>query len=191
MIDINNIRDMINSKKVFNYNIMLIGFMGAGKTTVSKHLSKMLGMNCIEMDEHLKSEQGMSISDIFEKYGEDHFRDIESKAIEDLKKKSGTIVSCGGGIALRRRNIDAMRSQGKIVLLTATSQTTLDRVKESDERPILNGNMNVEFIESLMEARKEKYLASADIHVDTNKKSVEEVCEEIVEKLIDLEKLFL
>jgi len=187
-MDINNIRDMIKSKEVFDYNIMLIGFMGAGKTTVSKHLSKILGMNCIEIDEYIKNEQGMSISGIFDKYGEDHFRDLESKAIEDLKKKSGNIVSCGGGVALRSRNIDAMRSQGKIILLTANSQTTLDRVKESDERPILNGNMNVDFIESLMVARKEKYLASADIIVDTNKKSVEEVCKEIVEKLIDLEK---
>lgn len=185
-MELKRIREMIKSEEIFNYNIMLIGFMGSGKTTVSKKLSEMLEMKCIEIDEYIKKEQGMPISDIFEKFGEKHFRDLESKAIENLKKSTGNIVSCGGGVVLRSRNIEAMKSQGKNVLLMASPKTLLDRVKGSDERPILNGNMDVDFIESLMKKRQEKYLDLADIIVDTDKKSVEEVCEEIIKKLIKL-----
>lgn len=187
MIDINNLKKMIENKEVLNYNIMLIGFMGAGKTTVSKKLADKLGLNCIEIDDKIEKDQGIAISEIFSKYGEDKFRDLESQAIEDLKYNKGNIVSCGGGVVLREKNVKSMRENGKTVLLTASPETTLSRVKDSNDRPILNGNMNVDFIENLMENRREKYLESADIIVDTNNKTVDEVCMDIIEKIVELE----
>ena len=138
-------------------NIFLIGFMGTGKSTVSKELKKMLSMECMEMDDMIVERQGMPISEIFEKYGEDYFRDIESGLLVELKEKNNVIVSCGGGVVLRRENIGHMKDSGRVVLLSATPQTVYDRVKNTTSRPVLNGNMNVGYIGELMEKRREKY----------------------------------
>ena len=87
------------------------------------------------------------------------------------------------GIVLRDENIDLMKKQGKIVLLTASPQTIYERVKSSTERPILNNNMNVEFISSLMKKREEKYLKTADIIINTDDKNIKEVSDEIIKNL--------
>ena len=84
---------------------------------------------------------------------------------------------------MRERNVVEMKKNGKVVLLKANPETILDRVKDSDERPLLNGNKNVDFIGKLMEARREKYEAAADIVVETDGKSVLEICEEMIQKL--------
>ncbi|MCI8876765.1 MAG: shikimate kinase [Lachnospiraceae bacterium] len=164
-------------------NIFLIGFMGTGKSTVSKELKKMLSMECMEMDDMIVERQGMPISDIFEKYGEDYFRDIESGLLVELKEKNNVIVSCGGGVVLRRENIGHMKDSGRVVLLSATPQTVYDRVKNTTSRPVLNGNMNVGYIGELMEKRREKYEKAADIVIVTDGKSTKEVCREIVDAL--------
>lgn len=168
-------------EKLTNH-IFLIGFMGTGKSTIAKELSTRLGVKRLEMDQMIVEEQGMPISDIFEKYGEDHFRDIETRTLVDLKSKEPAIVSCGGGIVVRSENIDHMKASGKVVLLAAEPQTIYERVKDSTDRPILNGNMNVEYIRELMEKRREKYQAAADIVIATDGKSVQAICEEILQK---------
>lgn len=165
------------------YNIFLVGFMGAGKTTVSKYLSSMLSIERVEVDELIIKKEGMSVNSIFEEYGEEYFRNCESSTLIELEKRNQLVVSCGGGIVLREENIASMKKNGRVVLLTATPETTLERLKDSDERPILRNNMNVEFIAGLMEKRREKYLKAADIIVETDGKTVPEVCEEIARKL--------
>ena len=110
----------------------------------------------------------MSISDIFETYGEEYFRNMETNLLIEMQEKKNVIISCGGGVAMRERNVAEMKKNGRVVLLTAHPQTILDRVKDSDDRPLLNGHKNVEYIEQLMEARREKYEAAADIVVDTD-----------------------
>ncbi len=164
----------------FEGNIFLIGFMGAGKSTVSACFAKKYGMTRVEMDQMIVEQQGMAISDIFEKYGESYFRDLESRLLLDLKSSSKTVVSCGGGVVVRKENIACMKESGRVVLLTASPETILERVRDNMDRPILNGNMNVEFISELMEKRREKYLAAADLVVATDGKSVEEICGEIL-----------
>lgn len=161
-------------------NIFLIGFMGSGKSTIAKVLSEELGVEQIEMDEMIVQEQGMPITEIFEKYGEEHFRDIETDLVRRLQEKDGVVVSCGGGAVLREENRELMKAAGAIVLLTAKPETILERVKNSTNRPILNGNMNVEYISGLMEKRRACYEAAADITVETDGKSREEICEEIL-----------
>lgn len=164
-------------------NVFLIGFMGAGKSTIAKKLREDLQMELVEMDARIVEEQGMSINDIFAQYGEDHFRDIESQLIVTLGEEGNTIVSCGGGVVVRPQNVKYMKKSGKVVFLSATPETIYDRVKNSTERPILNGHMNVEYIAELMEKRRALYEAAADIKIDTDQKSREEICKEIIDKL--------
>lgn len=170
-------------KKTVDYNIYLIGFMGAGKSTIARTLVREQGCSLVEMDERIVEEQGMSINEIFEKYGEDHFRDIESRLVEDLGKKRGMVVSCGGGVVVRKENVQNMKSSGKIVFLTATPETVYERVKNSTDRPILNGHMNVEYIAGLMEKRRALYEEAADLTIATDGKTRDEICREILEKL--------
>lgn len=174
-------------KDLITFHIMLIGFMGAGKSTVSSYLSKQLNMEEVDTDSLIVKKEGKKIPQIFEEKGEKYFRDCESSILIDLQKRNNLIVSCGGGIVLREENVWNMKKQGRIVLLTATPQTIYERVKDSKERPILNDNMNAEFIAQLMEKRQDKYLAAADIIVATDQKTVEQICDEIIEKLIRLE----
>ena len=177
----------IQAKSLFSYNIMLIGFMGAGKSTVSNYLSRLLEMEEVETDGLIVEKEGISIPQIFETYGEEYFRNCESNTLIELQKRQQTIVSCGGGIVLREQNVDLMKKHGRIVLLTANPETILERVKDSDERPILNNNMNTTFISELMEKRRDKYLQAADVIVETDGKTVHQICEELIGKLIAME----
>lgn len=163
-------------------NIMLIGFMGAGKTTVSKELAKLTGKKEVDMDAYIVEREGCSINDIFEKHGEAYFRELETKYLKEVQKNKGAIVSCGGGLVLKDENVELMKENGVIVLLTATPQTILLRVQNSKDRPILNGNMNVEFITELMNKRKDRYMSVADVTVETDGRAVRAVAEEILEK---------
>ncbi len=166
-----------------NKNIFLIGFMGCGKSTMARFLSEDLGKELVEMDERLVEEAGMSINEIFEKYGEDYFRDLETKLIEDIAKKGGTIVSCGGGAALREENRRAMKKNGLVIYLCATPETIYERVRHSTNRPLLNGNMNVEYITSLMEKRLAVYEEAADIIISVDGKEKKQVLSIIKEKI--------
>ena len=177
----------IQSRNLFNYNIFLIGFMGAGKSTISDYLKNVLAMDVVEMDQCIVERQGMSISDIFETYGEEYFRELETNLLIEMQEKKNVIISCGGGVAMRERNVAEMKKNGRVVLLTAHPQTILDRVKDSDDRPLLNGHKNVEYIEQLMEARREKYEAAADIVVDTDNKTVLQICEDLIQKLLEMD----
>ncbi len=167
----------------FDYNIFLIGFMGAGKSTAAKELEKRLDMRYAEMDQLIAEEEGMSIPAIFEKHGESYFRDLESRMLQALQKEKGIIVSCGGGIVVREENKNHMKESGRVVLLTATPETVYERVKDSNERPILNQNMSVEYIAALQEKRRALYEAAADVTVATDGKSPAEISEEIIERL--------
>ena len=164
-------------------NILLIGFMGAGKTTVSRELSRMTGMKEIDMDAYIVQKEGMAITDIFDKFGEEYFRKKETECLIEIMKENNCIVSCGGGVVVKDENVEIMKNGGRIVLLTATPETTLERVKNSTDRPILNGNMNVEFISNLMDKRRECYLSVADVIVPTDNKMVSKICKEILEKI--------
>ena len=161
-------------------NIFLIGFMGSGKSTIARLLSERMGVTQVEMDEVIVQEQGMPITEIFEKYGEEHFRDIEADLVRRLQAQDGVVVSCGGGAVLREENRRIMKESGVIVWLAADPETILERVKHSSERPVLNGNMNLEYITGLMEKRRACYEAAADFVVSTDGKKREEICEEIL-----------
>lgn len=164
-------------------NIMLIGFMGTGKSTVASCLCEIYGMDLVEMDELIATREGMGIPDIFAKHGEAYFRDLETNLVIELQSEANKVVSCGGGVVLRECNVKEMKKNGCVVLLTAKPETVLERVKDDDNRPLLRGNKNVEFISEMMEKRREKYEAAADVVISTDDKDVKAICKEIIEKV--------
>lgn len=177
----------IQARKLFDYNIVLIGFMGAGKTTISDYLSVAFAMDIVEMDQVIAEREEMSIPDIFATYGEEYFRNLETELLIEMQNQKNTVISCGGGVAMRERNVAEMKKNGKVILLTASPETIYERVKDSNDRPVLNGRKNVKGISELMEQRREKYEAAADIVVNTDGKTVLQVCEDLVQQLIDAE----
>ena len=170
----------IQARKLFDYNIVLIGFMGAGKSTISDFLRTVFAMEVVEMDQIIAEREGMSISDIFETYGEEYFRNLETELLIEMQSRKNVVISCGGGVPMRERNVVEMKKNGRVVLLTAKPETILNRVKD---RPLLEGNKNVDFIADLMEKRREKYEAASDIVIETDGKDKLEICEELVHSL--------
>lgn len=163
-------------------HIFLIGFMGCGKTTNAARLAQMTGTERVEMDEEIVKSENMAITDIFKEKGEPYFRDLETNLIESFQRRTPAVISCGGGAVMRPENVELMKKSGRIVLLTAAPETIYDRIKDSTDRPVLNGNMRVSYIRELMEKRRPAYEAAADIVVATDKKTAEEICREILEK---------
>ena len=157
--------------------------MGCGKSTNALRLSELTGAELLEMDEEIVKSQGMEISEIFKRYGEPYFRDLETELIRSLKDKRPAIVSCGGGAVLRPENAAAMRESGTVVLLTAEPETVWDRIRDRTDRPLLAGNMNIGYIAEMMEGRRERYEAAADLTVSTDKKTVDAICAEILARI--------
>lgn len=175
----------IQARKLFDYNIVLIGFMGAGKTTISEYLSTMFAMKVVEMDQIIAEREQMSIPDIFETYGEEYFRNRETELLVEMQSERNAVISCGGGVAMRDRNVQEMKKNGKVILLTASPEEIYNRVKDTEDRPVLNGRKNVRGISELMEQRRGKYEAAADIVIHTDNKTVLQICEEIVQRLTE------
>jgi len=165
-----------------NGHIFLIGFMGCGKSTNAAKLAEKTGVRQMEMDEEIVKDQRMTVSKIFEVYGESCFRDLETKLLIKLQDEPPMVVSCGGGLVLREENVRLMKKMGTIVLLTASPQTIYERVKNSTKRPILNGNINLAYITELMEKRRSYYEQAADTVISTDDKTAEAICGEILEK---------
>ena len=161
-------------------HIFLIGFMGCGKSTNAACLAEMTGAKQVEMDQMIVENEGMAIADIFKEKGEAYFRELETDLIKSFAGVKPAVISCGGGAVLKEENVRFMKECGRIVLLTAEPETIYERVKDSTERPVLNGNMNVGYIEELMEKRRPKYEAAADVTIATDGKTSEEICEEIL-----------
>ena len=175
--------DEIRREKMPKKQIYLTGFMGTGKSTILNSLHEKCGFQKVELDEQIAAEEGMSIPHIFQEKGESYFRSLETELVKRISRMDRVVVSCGGGTVMRQCNVDIMKESGIIVLLTATPQTVYNRVKGSHNRPLLEQNMNPEYIASLMEERRSRYESAADITVKTDDRSSQEICAEIMEKI--------
>lgn len=165
-------------------HIFLIGFMGVGKTSTSHQLSKKLGVKEVDTDAMVVEQEGKAIADIFEEQGEKYFRTLETKTLDILAEYSPCVVSCGGGMAMREENVAKMKKYGTVVFLTATPETIYEHVKNSKDRPLLNGNMNIPYIKQLMEAREPKYMQTSDVEIKTDGLTPSQVADCIIEKVI-------
>ena len=164
-------------------NIFLIGFMGSGKTSVSAAMGRLYGKNVIEIDDQIVAREGRSVKQIFEESGEEYFRNCETELLCEITLRSNAIVSCGGGIVLRPQNVKLMKENGVIVLLEAEAGTIYGRVKDENVRPILNGNMSVEYIQELKQKRAHTYQHAADLVIRTDRKTIEQVAGEVYESV--------
>ena len=161
-------------------NVFLIGFMGCGKSTISKMLSEKLGLKMVDSDEYIENEQNMKISDMFKKYGEVDFRKCDTEFLAGLSSSEGYIVACGGGMAVNEKNVSLMKQKGTVIMLTATAETIFERVRRSTHRPLLNGNMNIDYIRKLMNERTPAYTNACDHMISTDNKSPFVIADEII-----------
>ncbi len=164
-------------------NIFLIGFMGVGKTSVAEQLSRMTGRKNVDMDQMIAEQQKLSIPEIFAQYGEEYFRKLETNLLKELPLVDQGIISCGGGVVMKEHNVSEMKKKGTVILLTATPDTIYQRLKADEGRPLLKGRNHIEGISELMEVRRERYEAAADVVIATDYKAVEEICKEIINKI--------
>ncbi len=169
--------------KTLEEHIFLIGFMGVGKTSTSRELSRLLQAEEVDTDAAIVAQEGMAVNEIFAEKGEEYFRQAETDLIDKLRDREPCIVSCGGGMVLREMNVQKMKEQGRIYLLTARPETIYEHVKDSTDRPLLNGNMNVPYIAELMKAREPKYHAAADVVIETDGCTPSEVAKKLISLL--------
>jgi shikimate kinase len=161
-------------------HVFLIGFMGAGKTTVSRLVSEALRRPCIDLDERIESTTGRSVREIFEDVGEEAFRQLESAELASLSDLDSSIVACGGGIVVRDDNRSLLKRMGLVVYLKVSAGETLARVGADGTRPLLSGPGGVIAATRLLEARESLYSAVADVTVDTVGRTPDEVAADVV-----------
>ena len=150
-------------------SIVLIGFMGSGKTTVGRELHQRLGYPLVDMDQLLEKRAGKSIARIFADEGEEHFRDLETDLLEELALPDAPrrIISTGGGVVGRERNRMLLRQLGYVVWLQAPMSVILERTSKNRDRPLLHTDDPAERIRTLMDHRQPLYAATAHLTVDT------------------------
>jgi shikimate kinase len=163
-------------------SIVLIGMMGAGKSSVGQCLQRRTGLACIETDEIVATKVGLSIPEIFSEYGEDQFRQTETAALRGLAAGQQAIIVTGGGIVLRQENVDLLRRLGTIVWLEADEATLFKRALRSGNRPLLQTENPRKAFSQMLQARRPLYAKLADIRINTSVLTDEEVAVAILSK---------
>lgn len=159
-------------------NIVLCGMMGSGKTTVARVLENIYGFSVVDTDEIIVRRHG-EINAIFRDLGEQAFRDIESQTVKEVSALDGYVISLGGGVVLRRSNVEELKKNGKIFYLRTRAETVIARVKGDSSRPLLQGNLE-ERVHAILKDRSKVYEEAADVVIDTDDKSPEEIADIIV-----------
>ena len=162
-------------------NLVLLGFMGTGKSAVGRRVAALAGASFFEMDAELEQRAGKPISRIFSEDGEPAFRAMESRLAEEWGRKEGAVISCGGGVVLRAENLRALGASGLLVCLTARPEVILERTARSKKRPLLAGEDPEKKIRDLLAARAPAY-AKIPVQIDTSDASLDE----LAARLLDL-----
>ena len=160
-------------------NLILTGFMGTGKTEVSRELARLLTMKLIDIDTEIEKSVRVSINQIFKQFGEQKFREMETEMIEKVSSEKNVIISTGGGAVLKQENMDVLKKTGMVICLMATPETILRRTSGSSERPLLQVEKPLEKINELLHFRQPFY-EKADMMIDTDNKTPLQIAEEIV-----------
>ncbi len=169
-------------------NIVLTGFMGSGKSTVGRLLADRLGMRLFDTDAEVERVAGMSIPEIFERYGEERFRELEHRVVRAASELKGCVIVTGGGVVLNPENVALLRRSGVIFYLHAEPEEICRRLSGDTGRPLLRGGRLEERVRELMRQRAERY-ADHDFMVDTTRMSPEQVAERVAELYLQAENL--
>ncbi len=162
-------------------NLVLVGFMGTGKSALGRRVAARAGAPFLEMDAELERRAGKSIARIFAEDGEPAFREMESRLAAEWGRGSGAVISCGGGVVLREENLRALGANGRLVCLTARPEVILERTSRSRKRPLLAGEDPARKIHEMLAARGPHY-AKIPAQVDTSDASLDE----LAARLLDL-----
>ena len=161
-------------------NLYLIGMTGSGKSVTGKKLAGLLKKKFIDLDEEIQTQSGRTIPDIFEKEGEDYFRDFESRILKKLNA-GGLVVATGGGVVLRPANIARMRATGKIIYLAASLDDLWKRLMGKKDRPLLKGEDPRANLADILGKRSRLYEEASDFQINTDGLSAEEAARKILE----------
>lgn len=161
-------------------NVVLIGFMGTGKTTVGKGVSKKLEMEFVDIDQEVEKITGLTVREIFQRYGETRFRSEETAAVKRLAKLDNLVISTGGGVVLKQENIDFLNEKGIVISLWADPDTIYNRVSRKKTRPLLMQENPRKAIEDLLKQREHLY-KQARFNIDTSHLTLEQVIEQVIE----------
>ncbi|MEN3013758.1 MAG: shikimate kinase [Endomicrobiia bacterium] len=164
-------------------NIVLTGFMCSGKTSVGTRLKDILGYDYVDTDEIIEKKLGLTISEIFNKFGENYFRDVESDVVKEVSERDKTVISTGGGVVIRKENMENLRRNGIVINLYASPEVIYERLKKQPGiRPLLNKPNPLEEIKRLLNQREE-YYKNCDFRINTDNLSIQEVVNNIFEYL--------
>jgi shikimate kinase len=164
--------------------IILVGMMGAGKTTIGKILSNKLGYGFIDLDKIIEEKSGVKINTIFEIEGEEGFRERELQVLNDCIEKDKVVISTGGGIVTNEKSrVHLIKHNALIIYLKANLQTLCNRLKNDNSRPMLNVDNKEQFIERILEDRDPYYRDLADMDVDTSQMKSIDVVKFIIKKM--------
>jgi shikimate kinase len=161
-------------------NLVLVGFMGSGKSSVGREIARRCGFRFIDTDTAIRQKYGKSIPDIFASFGEPFFRDEENQALQELQNTSQAVIATGGGIVLQPRNHPLLRSLGVVVWLTASEEVIWERVSRNQNRPLLRTPDPRTTISNLMSTRYPLYDSLANITVETSGLTHREVADHAV-----------
>lgn len=168
-----------------NDNIVLIGFMGSGKTSLGVKLARALEYKFLDTDDYIEEEYGDSIKNIFATEGEAKFRSLETKALRDLKEKlHGHVISTGGGMPLLEENAKLLRELGQVFYLRTSKEEIYERLKDDKTRPLLCGDDPLKRIDELLAVRSPIYEAAADYVIMTDGSSFYQIIKEIIDFLV-------
>lgn len=161
-------------------NIVLVGFMGSGKTTVAAALANRLDMPYISTDTLIEKREKRTINEIFTRSGEEYFRDVESAVVREAAAMDGVVIDAGGGVVLREENMANLKSGGVVICLKADDDTILERTKKYKHRPLLNVEDPKRKIRDLL-AKRAPFYAKADHAIDTGKFTARQVVDQIID----------
>ncbi len=165
-------------------NVILLGFMGTGKSLVGRRLAEAIGYRFVDTDKVIEAQWGQSIARIIQSEGEEKFRGIESRVVREVAGLAGHVIATGGGVVLNPDNVEALRQNGILVALTARPEVILKRVqKRIDERPLLTGPDPLARIKTLLKEREGYYRVGA-FSVDTSSQPVSAVVHQIKEGIL-------
>ena len=164
-------------------NIILVGLMGAGKSTIGKQLARRLKLEFFDSDRYLEEKTGVSIATIFSIEGEEGFRDREEEVIEDLTVKRGIILATGGGSVLREANRQRLMQNGIVIYLKASPEQLYERIKHDTSRPLMQTDHPLQTLRTLLKAREPFYCEVADLIITSGRQRLSWVLRDIQTKL--------